>query len=83
MKILVFGFIFGIITPFISIFIGLQLSPTLANILMFPILILGYFFEEPFGYLAFSQKLFLVFFSGVFYSFIFFLVKKLNEVIPK
>ena len=37
-KALIWGGVFGLVAPFIGLFVGLQVSPMLANILMFPII---------------------------------------------
>lgn len=48
-KALIWGGVFGFAAPFIGIFIGLQVSPTIANVLMFPVLILSELLSSPFG----------------------------------
>lgn len=51
-KALIWGGVFGLVAPFIGLFVGLQVSPMLANILMFPIIGLaavsgGWFGQNP------------------------------------
>jgi hypothetical protein len=48
-KALMWGAVFGFAAPFIGLFIGLQVSPTVANIFMFPILGLSAVLGSPFG----------------------------------
>lgn len=48
-KALIWGGVFGFVAPFIGLFVGLQLSPTIANILMFPVLLLSEVLNSPFG----------------------------------
>lgn len=37
-KALMWGGVFGLVAPFIGLFVGLQVSPMIANVLMFPII---------------------------------------------
>ena len=48
-KALIWGGVFGLVAPFIGMFVGLQVSPMVANILMFPILALSALLGSPFG----------------------------------
>lgn len=48
-KYLILGGAFGIIAPFIGIFLGLQVSVALGNILAFPVIGLAYLTGHPFG----------------------------------
>ena len=43
------GGVFGLVAPFIGLFVGLQVSPMVANILMLPILALSAVLNSPFG----------------------------------
>lgn len=46
---LLIGAAFGLLAPFIGMFVGLQISPVVANILMWPILGLAFLLGTPFG----------------------------------
>ncbi len=48
-KPLAAGFLFGLLAPLLGLFIGLQLSPLLANILMFPIIMVSVAVDVPLG----------------------------------
>ncbi|MBI2612819.1 hypothetical protein HYW59_03380 [Candidatus Kaiserbacteria bacterium] len=48
-KALMWGGVFGLVAPFVGLFIGLQVSPVVANVLMFPIIGLAYVVGQPFG----------------------------------
>lgn len=43
------GGLFGLVAPFIGMFIGLQVSPMVANVLMFPIIGMSAMLQSPFG----------------------------------
>ncbi len=42
-------FLFGLLAPFIGLFVGLQISPLLANVLMFPFIIVSALTGTPTG----------------------------------
>jgi hypothetical protein len=48
-KALLWGALFGLIAPFVGLVVGLQVSPTIANIVMFPIIALAAVLKSPFG----------------------------------
>ena len=48
-KALIIGGVFGLISPFIGIFMGLQVSTILGNIFAFPVIGLAYATGQPFG----------------------------------
>jgi ABC-type dipeptide/oligopeptide/nickel transport system permease subunit len=48
-KALLWGGVFGLAAPFVGMFVGLQVSPMVANILMFPIVTLSVVLGQPFG----------------------------------
>ncbi len=51
-KLILCRFLFGLIAPFIGLFIGLQMSPWLANILMFPFIIVSALTDIPIGMMS-------------------------------
>lgn len=62
----IFGFIFGIICQFVGLIIGLQVSVTLGNILMFPtILLVSVFYGLPLGEAPGWLRLATLAFSGL------------------
>ena len=48
-KTLVWGAAFGLVAPLVGIFVGLQVSVWLGNILAFPLVGLSYLTGQPFG----------------------------------
>ena len=46
------GFVFGLISPLVGIFLGLQVSPTLGTVFAFPLIAAGWLVGEPFGHLS-------------------------------
>lgn len=76
-KALIWGGIFGLLAPFIGIFLGLQVSTTLGNILAFPVIGLSYATGVPFGMWHWSMLLLAVALSVVLWALIFALVAKL------
>ena len=51
-KLFLYGSIFGLIAPFVGLFLGLQVAPVLGNILMFPFILIGSIVDKPFGYFS-------------------------------
>ena len=43
------GGVFGLVAPFVGMFVGLQVSPMVANVLMFPIIAMAAALNSPFG----------------------------------
>jgi hypothetical protein len=48
-KAFIWGGLFGLIAPFIGIFLGLQVSTLLGNIFAFPLIGIAYMTGQPFG----------------------------------
>ena len=48
-KSLILGGTFGLIAPFVGLFLGLQVSVIIGNILAFPVIGLAYLTGQPFG----------------------------------
>ena len=48
-KALLWGGVFGLVAPFVGVFVGLQVSPMVANVLMFPVLAMSVMLGSPFG----------------------------------
>ena len=67
----ILGFLFGAITPFVGVFLGLQISPFLGTLFAFPFLAAGWMFGEPFGSLSPLIKVGALLLSGLVWSFIF------------
>ncbi|MGB0893748.1 MAG: hypothetical protein ACPGUD_05015 [Parashewanella sp.] len=74
MRYAVAGFILGIALPVFSLYIGLQFSSVLANILLFPTSAIGYLLGKPIGETTMVFRLGLLLFSGIFWSAIIVLV---------
>jgi len=45
----VWGGVFGLVAPFVGMFVGLQVSPMVANVLMFPVIAMAAVLNSPFG----------------------------------
>ena len=71
MKIYIYGFLFGLFIPFIGISIGLLLSPTLASILLFPLVILSINFDMPIANLLNEARFISYTLLGLSYAIIF------------
>lgn len=67
-KPLIYKFLFGLIAPFIGLFVGLQVSPLLANILMFPIIAVSAATDTPIGEMPGLLWVGMVLLSGVVWS---------------
>ena len=76
-KALVWGGVFGLIAPFIGIFLGLQVSTLAGNILAFPIIGLSYLTGEPFGFWSTGTMVGAFAFSVVVWALIFALLARL------
>ena len=48
-KWLIWGSVFGLIAPYVGVFVGLQVSVVLGNILTFPLIILAALTDSVFG----------------------------------
>jgi hypothetical protein len=73
----IFVFTIGLIIPFIALFIGLQVSPLIASIILSPIMLVSTFFNENFVDLPFYVHALLVLISGLFYLSLFIIISKL------
>lgn len=71
MKAIVLGLLFGLLCPIIGLFIGLQVSPTLANILMLPVLLVSTIADVPFGMMGTGLRVISWLFSGFFWAAVF------------
>ncbi|PLY07463.1 MAG: hypothetical protein C0625_04615 [Arcobacter sp.] len=69
MRILLYGFVIGLIMPIIGMLLFLQFSQAVGDTLLIPMYILAGIFEEPFWYLSLGQKAVLFALCGIFYSF--------------
>ena len=49
LKAHIWGAVFGLFAPIVGLFIGLQISPIVADILMWPVLLLARIVGTPFG----------------------------------
>ncbi|KAB7886218.1 hypothetical protein [Poseidonibacter ostreae] len=84
MKLLTF--IIGISIPLFALFIALQLSPTIGNILIKPISYISNFLEQNFNELSYTTHALLIFSMAIFsillfiFSSKFFMKKILNKI---
>ena len=67
----ILGFLLGVVTPLLGVFLGLQVSPLLGTIFAFPLIAASWLVGEPFGNLShwISASALLAF--GLIWSFIF------------
>ena len=49
MKTFIYGMLFGVFATIFGLFAGLQISPILGNILMFPVIAISAITDTPFG----------------------------------
>lgn len=77
-KAFIYGLLFGLISPLIGIFAGLQLSSILGNILMFPFYIVGMFTDLPFGNWSMLIKIMGILFSMITWGTIFYMISRLT-----
>lgn len=73
MKSALLGFGFGLIAPLIGLFVGLQLSIVLANILMWPVLLVSMVTSTPFGMMSSGLRLAAWLFSAIAWSAVFYI----------
>ena len=84
MKLLIF--IIGISIPLFALFIGLQISPTIVNILITPISYISTFLDQSFSELPYTIHALLIFTMAListllfFFSSRFFMRKLLNNI---
>jgi len=72
-KYVIMGFIFGVIAFFIAIFIGLQVSPLLANVLLLPVYLVLTITQLSLGALGW-QNIWLILLNGLFWAGLFYLI---------
>ncbi|MEM7114699.1 MAG: hypothetical protein AAF614_19845 [Chloroflexota bacterium] len=76
-KSAIFGFVFGLIAPFIGLFFGLQVSVFLGNLLMLPFQAFFALTGIPFGEMSGLVVLLLTLVSGVLWAAIFYVIARL------
>ena len=79
MKPALWGFLFGLLMPIFGLFVGLQISPTLANIMLFPMVLLSDLTGIVFGKASGLQRILFIFFSGATWSLVFFALSRLRK----
>jgi phosphotransferase system glucose/maltose/N-acetylglucosamine-specific IIC component len=83
-KPLLYKFLIGLILPFLGLFVGLQVSPWLANILMFPIIAVSALMDLPLGEMPSWMWVGMLLLSGIVWAALlsvpgYFLNKKTNS----
>ena len=76
-KSAIFGFIFGLIAPFIGLFLGLQVSVFLGNLLTLPFQAFFTLTGVPFGEMPGVIILLLTLISGILWAAIFYAIARL------
>ena len=82
-KALVWGGVFGLVAPFIGMFIGLQVSPMVANILMFPVIAMSAALNSPFGMWSPALMLTALMLSVIVWALVFVAIDMLLKQIRK
>lgn len=77
MKKMLAGFVFGLIAPVIGLFIGLQVSTAVGNLLTFPIIGVSILLDVPFGLMSTAVRLGAWLFSGIVWAVIFYVIGQL------
>lgn len=78
LKPALYGFAFGVFAPVAGLFIGLQVSPLLANILMFPIIAVSALTGTPLGEMSGLMIALMIGLSGVVWALVFWGVSALH-----
>lgn len=66
-----YGSIFGLVAPFIGMFVGLQMVPFLGTILMLPFAIISTILDQPFGNFSTGLQILSVLLSIGFWGLVF------------
>ncbi|KKW44602.1 MAG: hypothetical protein UY94_C0019G0012 [Parcubacteria group bacterium GW2011_GWA2_56_21] len=74
-KALLWGGVFGLVAPFVGMFVGLQVSPMVANVLMFPVLAMSVMLGSPFGMWSPALMLVALVLSVIVWALVFLAVK--------
>ena len=77
------GGVFGLVAPFIGMFIGLQVSPMVANILMFPVIAMSAALNSRFGMWSPALMLAALVLSVIVWALVFVAVDMLLKQIRK
>lgn len=70
-KTFIIGAIFGVIASVLGLFVGLQISPVLANILLFPLLIISKIVQQPLGEWSIFLRIISLLFSMLLWGLVF------------
>lgn len=70
-SLLIFGALFGLLAPFLGLFIGLQVSPALGTILIFPFILASGIFDIPVGHFSAPVWAALIVVSSICWAIIF------------
>ena len=79
MKPALWGFFFGLLIPIFGLFVGLQFSALLANLMLFPLVVLSDLTGIVFGKASSLERILFVLISGVFWALLFFAVSRLSK----
>jgi len=83
LKSALYGFVFGLIAPVIGLFVGLQLSVAVANVLMWPVLLISLITNTPFGLMSVWLRLGAWIFSAIAWAAMFYLGSILVDYLRK
>jgi len=74
------GFLFGLLMPIFGLFVGLQISSLLANVMLFPLVVLSDLTGIVFGKASSLERILFILFSGVFWALLFLAVSRLRKL---
>jgi hypothetical protein len=80
-KYFLWGALFGMVSPFIGLFVGLQILPILGTVLMFPIILISKLIDKPFGEFSTMLIVLSVLLSIIVWGGVFVLVGRLKAFI--
>ena len=75
------GALFGLLSPFVGLFVGAQILPVLGTILMFPIVLISQIVDKPFGEFTITQIILSISFSVIVWGVLFVLVGRFKSLI--
>ena len=78
MRVLIVGFLVGLALPVLGLFIGLQVSPALANLLLWPVHLLSSITGVIPGDSTVTEKVLFLLFSGLCWALVFHVLSTLR-----
>ncbi|MGI9273819.1 MAG: hypothetical protein ACR2PT_03035 [Endozoicomonas sp.] len=82
-RVLIVGFMLGLVLPVVGLFIGLQVSPALARLLLWPVSLLSGVTGVIPGDSTTTEKVLFLFFSGLCWALVFYILNSVMESFRK